>query len=61
MAPSNDICYYGLHFGCLNAIQDAGCRRCAERLTHAVENVLHPTRVNAMHTTRRAENAQVTR
>ncbi len=42
MAPSNDICYYGLHFGCLNALHDTECKRCAERLTHAVQSVLHP-------------------
>ncbi len=42
MAPSNDICYYGLHFGCLNADHNNECTRCAERLTHAVQRVLHP-------------------
>ncbi len=45
MAPSNDnVCYYGLHFGCLNATRGAECRECAERLTRAVQRILHPAR-----------------
>ena len=38
MALSNgNGCYYGPHFGCLGT-QDEGCRRCAERLTRAVQH-----------------------
>ncbi|MGZ4906431.1 MAG: hypothetical protein ACXVI3_03720 [Halobacteriota archaeon] len=44
MASSNNVCYYGRHFGCLNETHDAECRLCAERLAHAVDYVLHPTR-----------------
>jgi hypothetical protein len=36
MAQSNNVCYYGRHIGCPYA-DDPTCRRCAERLTHAVE------------------------
>ncbi|MGZ4853450.1 MAG: hypothetical protein ACXV3D_09745 [Halobacteriota archaeon] len=35
-------CYYGVHFGCLCADCDPNCRRCAERLTNAVNYALHP-------------------
>ncbi len=41
MAPSNDICYYGLHFGCLK-MDDPGCTHCADRLVDGVVQVLHP-------------------
>jgi hypothetical protein len=34
-------CYYGVHFGCLCAARDPSCRRCAERLTNAVNYELH--------------------
>ncbi|MGA3198783.1 MAG: hypothetical protein ABSD89_05190 [Halobacteriota archaeon] len=34
-------CYYGVHFGCLNAACDPNCDMCAERLTNAVNYVLH--------------------
>ena len=45
MALSNDSgCYYGPHFGCLGATQDGECKRCAERLTRAVQ---HAFRVEA--------------
>ena len=45
MAPSNNnACYYGPHFGCLNVTHDAECTLCAERLTRAVQHVLHPAR-----------------
>ncbi|MGZ7132138.1 MAG: hypothetical protein ACXVH6_02015 [Halobacteriota archaeon] len=33
-------CYYGVHFGCLCADCDPNCRRCAERLTNAVNYAL---------------------
>jgi hypothetical protein len=36
MATINTACYYGLHFGCVNALLNPDCRRCAERLTHVV-------------------------
>ncbi len=42
MAPSTNICYYGLHFGCLN-MEDPGCRICGDRLVDGVVQVLHPT------------------
>lgn len=43
MAIKNTACYYGLHFGCINTFNDPDCRKCAERLTHAVNQVLRPT------------------
>jgi hypothetical protein len=42
MVTKNSGCYYGVHFGCLNAARDPNCDRCAERLTNAVNYVLHP-------------------
>jgi hypothetical protein len=35
---SNNACYYGQHIGCPYA-DDPNCRRCAERLTHAVNYI----------------------
>jgi hypothetical protein len=35
-------CWYGLHFGCINA-NDPNCTKYAERLTNAVNSVLRPT------------------
>ena len=32
---SDNVCYYGQHIGCPYA-DDPNCRRCAERLTRAV-------------------------
>ncbi len=43
MATRNTACYYGRHIGCLNATNNPDCRLCAERLTNAVNRVLHPT------------------
>ena len=40
MAQSNNVCYYGRHIGCPYA-DDPTCRRCAVRLTHAVECARH--------------------
>jgi len=45
METKNTVCYYGLHFGCVNAF-DPNCRKCAERLTSAVNHVLRPTTPN---------------
>ena len=42
MVTKNSGCYYGVHFGCLCAARDPNCCRCAERLTNAVNIVLHP-------------------
>jgi len=42
IVTKNSGCYYGVHFGCLNAARDPNCDRCAERLTNAVNYVLHP-------------------
>ena len=42
MVTKNSVCYYGAHFGCLNAASEPNCRRCAQRLTNAVNYVLHP-------------------
>ena len=47
MATRNTACYYGRHIGCLNATNNSDCRLCAERLTNAVNRVLHPTAANA--------------
>ena len=51
----NAGCYSGVHFGCLCAARDPNCRRCAERLTNAVNYELH-TAVNKIGTPR-TENA----
>jgi len=37
----NGVCWYGAHFGCVNT-NDPNCTKCAERLAHAVNIVLHP-------------------
>jgi hypothetical protein len=39
MTPENNVCYYGLRIGCPSAT-NPDCRLCAERLTHAVNQVL---------------------
>ncbi|MGA7076601.1 MAG: hypothetical protein WBZ42_08695 [Halobacteriota archaeon] len=36
MVTKDTGCYYGVHFGCLCAARDPNCRRCAERLTNAM-------------------------
>jgi hypothetical protein len=36
---TNEACWYGLHFGCLNT-NAPNCTKCAERLAHAVHSVL---------------------
>jgi len=54
MAIQNAACYYGRHFGCVTMLQNSDCRRCADRLTHAVNaghvmnnaNQLHETAMN---------------
>ncbi|MGA7075435.1 MAG: hypothetical protein WBZ42_02660 [Halobacteriota archaeon] len=40
MATNKNLCYYGLHIGCLNA-NNPNCRTCAEHLTHAVNYIAH--------------------
>lgn len=47
MTMKNTGCYYGLHFGCINTFNDPNCRKCAERLTNAVDQVLRPTATRA--------------
>ena len=42
MIAKNSACYYGRHVGCVN-VNDPNCRRCAERLTNAVNQVVRPT------------------
>jgi hypothetical protein len=42
MVTKSSGCYYGAHFGCLCTVRDPNCCRCAERLTNAVNYVLHP-------------------
>jgi hypothetical protein len=42
MIAKNSVCYYGRHVGCVN-VNDPNCRRCAERLTDAVNQVVRPT------------------
>jgi hypothetical protein len=42
MIATNGACYYGRHVGCMN-VNDPTCRRCAERLTNAVNQVVRPT------------------
>jgi hypothetical protein len=42
MVTKNSVCYYAAHFGCLNAASKPNCRMCAQRLTNAVNYVLHP-------------------
>jgi len=41
MSTKNSGCYYAMHFGCLNAARHPNCDGCAERLTNAVNYVLH--------------------
>jgi hypothetical protein len=43
MTLDNTACYYGRHFGCVNVLQNPDCRLCAERLTHAVNQVVRQT------------------
>ena len=40
MTRNKNVCYYGLHVGCLNATSP-DCRTCAEHLTHAVNHMAH--------------------
>jgi len=55
MAIQNTACYYGRHFGCVTMLQNPDCRRCADRLTHAVNagslthsaNQLHETAMSS--------------
>jgi len=46
MTTKNTACYYGLHFGCLNTFNDPDCRKCAERLTSVVNQVVRPIAPN---------------
>ena len=41
MVTKSSVCYYAAHFGCLNAASEPNCRMCAQRLTNAVNYVLH--------------------
>jgi hypothetical protein len=41
MTAENSVCYYALHIGCLN-VNDPHCRRCAEGLTNAVNQIPQP-------------------
>jgi hypothetical protein len=52
MVTKSSGCYYGVHFGCLCTARNPNCRRCAERLTNAVNYVLHPdlNEINALRT-----------
>jgi hypothetical protein len=40
MATNKNVCYYGLHIGCLNT-NNPNCRTCAVHLTHAVNYIAH--------------------
>jgi hypothetical protein len=51
MAIQNTACYYGRHFGCMTMLQDPNCRRCADRLTHAVNAGSFPRSANQLHET----------
>ncbi len=42
MTQSTNICYYGLHFGCLN-MDDPSCTICGDRLVDGIVQVLRPT------------------
>jgi len=50
METKSTACYYGLHFGCVNTFNDPDCRKCAERLTNVVNQVLRPTASNNVET-----------
>ncbi|MGB8311764.1 MAG: hypothetical protein WCE81_07870 [Halobacteriota archaeon] len=50
METKSTACYYGLHFGCVNTFNNPDCRKCAERLTNAVNQVLRPTASNNVET-----------
>ncbi len=41
MALDTTACYYGRHIGCVNVLMNPDCRLCADRLTHAVNQVVH--------------------
>ncbi len=43
MIAEDNACYYGRHVGCVN-VNDPNCRRCAEGLTNAVNQLFRPTR-----------------
>ncbi len=43
MAINPTACYYGRHIGCVNVLMNPDCRLCADRLTHAVNQVVHRT------------------
>jgi hypothetical protein len=36
MTAENNVCYYGLRFGCGNTTNDPNCNKCAERIANAV-------------------------
>jgi hypothetical protein len=41
MTTENGVCYYALHIGCPN-VADPNCKRCAQGLTNAVNQMLRP-------------------
>jgi len=51
MAIQNTACYYGRHFGCVTMLQNPDCRRCADRLTHAVNAGSLTRSANQLHET----------
>ena len=51
MAIQNTACYYGRHFGCVTMLQNPDCRRCSDRLTHAVNAGRLPSSANQLHET----------
>jgi len=51
MAIPNTACYYGRHFGCVTMLQNPDCRRCADRLTHAVNAGLLMHNASQLHET----------
>jgi|GEM_PF-1229869 len=42
MTTENSVCFYGLRVGCPSA-SNPNCRTCADRLTHAVNEMLRST------------------
>ena len=46
MTMKNSACLYGLRFGCVNVNGDPNCKKCAERLTNAVNQVLRPRAIS---------------
>jgi hypothetical protein len=57
MTTENSVCYYGLRVGCPGA-SNPSCRMCANRLTHAVNEMLRSTAGRDARTNKNASEAR---